>query len=76
LAPGHFGQHSKILSQKTKTAMEKNSGQELVAHVCNPSYSGGRDEEDCSSNSFQDPILKISNTKKCWQNGSSGGVPS
>jgi hypothetical protein len=21
----------------------------LVAHACNPSYSGGRDQEDCSS---------------------------
>jgi hypothetical protein len=35
----------------------------LVAHVYNPSYSGGRDQKDCFSkpakvNSFQDPILK------------------
>jgi hypothetical protein len=34
-----------------------------VAHVCNPSYSGGRDQEDClkptQANSFQDPISKI-----------------
>jgi hypothetical protein len=35
----------------------------LVAHACNPSYSGSRDQEDCSSkpaqeNSSQDPILK------------------
>jgi hypothetical protein len=34
-----------------------------VAHVCNPGYSGGRDQEDLSSkparaNSLQDPILK------------------
>jgi hypothetical protein len=34
-----------------------------MAHACNPSYSGGRDQEDCSSkpaqaNSSQDPILK------------------
>jgi hypothetical protein len=34
-----------------------------VAHTCNPSYSGGRDQEDHSSkptqaNSLQDPILK------------------
>jgi hypothetical protein len=34
-----------------------------VAHACNPSYSGGRDQEDHSSkpvqaNSLQDPILK------------------
>jgi hypothetical protein len=35
----------------------------LVAHACNPSYSGGRDQKDCVSkpawaNSSQDPILK------------------
>jgi hypothetical protein len=37
--------------------------------ACNPSYSGGRDQEDHSSkpaqaNSWQDPILKIPNTKR------------
>jgi hypothetical protein len=35
-----------------------------VAHACNPSFSGCRDQEDCSSkpawaNSSQDPISKI-----------------
>jgi hypothetical protein len=35
----------------------------LLAHTCNLSYSGGRDQEDCSwkpsqENSSQDPILK------------------
>jgi hypothetical protein len=39
-----------------------------VAHTCNPSYSGGRDQEDHSSkpaqaNSSQDPISKIPITK-------------
>jgi hypothetical protein len=39
-----------------------------VAHAYNPSYSGGRDQENHSSkpaqaNSSQDPILKIPNTK-------------
>jgi hypothetical protein len=34
-----------------------------VAHICNPSYSGSRDQVDCSSksaqaNSSQDPIRK------------------
>jgi hypothetical protein len=42
-----------------------------VAHACNPSYSGGRDQEDCSSklaqaNSLRVPILKIHNTTKGW----------
>jgi hypothetical protein len=40
-----------------------------VAHSYNPSYSGGRDQEDHSSkpaqaNSAQDPILKKLITKK------------
>jgi hypothetical protein len=38
-----------------------------VAHTCNPSYSGGRDQEDHSlkrgwANSLRDPISKIPNT--------------
>jgi hypothetical protein len=45
-----------------------------VAHTCNPSYSGGRDQGDHSSrpasaNSSGDPILKKNITKK-----SAGGV--
>jgi hypothetical protein len=37
--------------------------QALVAHACTPSYSGGRDQEDCGSkpalaNGSQDPISK------------------
>jgi hypothetical protein len=49
------------------------SCQVLVVHAYNPSYSGGRDQEDLGSkpaqaNSSRDPILKISITK------STGGV--
>jgi hypothetical protein len=49
-------------------------------HACNPSYLGGRDQEDCSSRpvkakNLQDPILKITNTKKGWQSGSNGKAP-
>jgi hypothetical protein len=41
----------------------------MVAHTCNPSYSGGRDQEDLSlkpaqENSLRDPILKIPNRRK------------
>jgi hypothetical protein len=41
----------------------------LVAHTCNPIYSGGRDEEDRGSkstwvNSSQDPILKNPSQKE------------
>jgi hypothetical protein len=48
----------------------------LVAHACNPSYSGGRDQEDCGlkpsqANSFQDPISRKPITKK---GGVAGGV--
>jgi hypothetical protein len=40
-----------------------------VAHACNPSYSGGRDQEEHSlkpawANSSQNPISKIPNTKR------------
>jgi hypothetical protein len=40
-----------------------------VAHICNPSYSGGRDPEDHSlkaagANSLQDPISEKLITKK------------
>jgi hypothetical protein len=44
-------------------------GQVPVAHSCNPSYSGGRDQEDCSlkpawTNSLQEPILKNPSQKR------------
>jgi hypothetical protein len=47
----------------------------LVAHTCNPSYSGGRDQEDhCAksvqANSSQDSYLKKPVTKKSWWSGS------
>jgi hypothetical protein len=46
-----------------------NYSQAPVTHACNPSYSGGRDQEDYGSksawaNSSQDPILKKPITKK------------
>jgi hypothetical protein len=49
----------------------------LVAVVCNPSYLGGRDQEDHDSksgqaNSSEDPILKIPTTKKGLQSDSNG----
>jgi hypothetical protein len=41
----------------------------LMAHTCNSSYSGGRDQEDrrskpAQANSFQDPISKNNATQK------------
>jgi hypothetical protein len=48
----------------------------LVAHACNPNYSGGRDQEDLGSkpaqaNSSRDPILKNPITNKGLVGGSS-----
>jgi hypothetical protein len=46
--------------------------------ACNPSYPGGRDQEDHSlkpANSSWDPISKIPNRKQGWQSGSSGTAP-
>jgi hypothetical protein len=45
------------------------SGWAPVAHTCNPSYSGGRDQEDCGlkptwANSSRDPISKKTLHKK------------
>jgi hypothetical protein len=45
-----------------------------VAHACNLSYSGGRDQEDrglkpAQANSSRDPISKKPITKKGWQSG-------
>jgi hypothetical protein len=56
-------------------AKSKCTSQVLVAHTCNPSYSGGRDQEDGSSkltqtNSLRDPIMKKPFTQKGWWTGS------
>jgi hypothetical protein len=53
-------------------------GQAAVVQACNPSYSGGRDQEDHSlkpagANSFREPFLKIAN-KLGWQSAFSGSV--
>jgi hypothetical protein len=50
------------------------------AHAYNHSYSRGRDQDvpglkPAGANSCLDSILKIHNTKKGWQNGSSGKAP-
>jgi hypothetical protein len=52
----------------------------LVAHTCNPSYSGGRDQEDqglrpTRANNSQDPICKITRAKMDWRCGSSSRLP-
>jgi hypothetical protein len=57
-----------------------NCGQVLVAHTCNPHYSEGRDQEDhclksVQTNSSQDPISKMHNTKMGWKSGANGTAP-
>jgi hypothetical protein len=47
----------------------------LLAHTCNPSYSGGRDQEDqglkpARANTSQDCMWKKPFTKKGWWSGS------
>jgi hypothetical protein len=46
-----------------KKKRKERTSRALIAHACNPSYSGGRDQEDCGSkpaqaNSFRNPISK------------------
>jgi hypothetical protein len=49
--------------------LEKKKNQAPVAHTCNPSYSGGRDQEDLGSKpapgkSFERPYLKKNPSQK------------
>jgi hypothetical protein len=49
------------LGYTARPYLKKINSQALVAHACNPNYSGGRDQEDHSS---QDPISKKKQHKK------------
>jgi hypothetical protein len=57
-------QNSKLETLRSfLTATKTMKSRVPVAHTCNPSHSGGRDQEDCGSkpahaNSLQDPTLK------------------
>jgi hypothetical protein len=48
--------------------------QVLVAHTCNPSYSGGRDQEDQGSKSTQQIVLKTLSQKKPSQKRAGGAA--
>jgi hypothetical protein len=66
--------HSISLIQKWNTLSKNRNYQALVTHACNPTYSGGRNQEDCSSkpaqaNSSHNPISKKPFTKKGWWSG-------
>jgi hypothetical protein len=39
-------------------SLKEPSSQALAAHACNPSYSGGRNQEDHGLGANRDPILK------------------
>jgi hypothetical protein len=61
----------KRTNAKNRVIKTTYSGWALVAHSCNPSYSGGRDREDHGSkpahvNSLRDLISKNSLQKKGW----------
>jgi hypothetical protein len=51
---------SKLIFKYTKHISKRKSSQALVAHTCNPSYSGGRDRglKPAQANSSQNPISK------------------
>jgi hypothetical protein len=68
LAKSVVGRKKKLLHIVTNKDIH--FSQVLVAHACNPSYSGGRDQEDCGSNRLQDPVSKEHITKKGWWSGS------
>jgi hypothetical protein len=59
LSADDFNLLSEVISQEQGLEC-----QAPVAHVYNPGYSGGRDQEDLCLKPAQ--ILKISNTKKGW----------
>jgi hypothetical protein len=51
-----------------------------MAHTYNPSYSGGKDQEDCSlkpaqANGSRNSILRNTPPNKGWHSGSSGRAP-
>jgi hypothetical protein len=54
---------------KTKCSALKKKKKRLVAHACNPSYTGGRNQEDGSLKAAlgkysRDPISEMPNTQK------------
>jgi hypothetical protein len=68
-----IGKYANIEDVNTPLPVQDNTSSQLenqeVAHVCNPSYSGGRDQEDHSLkpvwvNNSRDPISKKPKTKR------------
>jgi hypothetical protein len=75
---GGAGERGRQVEDIVAKRGRKSQARGLVTHSCNPSYSGGRDQEDCGSkpargNSFQDSISKIRKItiqKNGWGSGS------
>jgi hypothetical protein len=62
-------QRSRWSESEVRTCRKGGGSQTPVAHICNPSYLGGRDQKDRGSksawtNSLQHPISEIHNTKR------------
>jgi hypothetical protein len=73
--PSYAGSINRRIVVHTTSGINVSLSWALVAEACNPSYLGGRDQEDSGSkpaqaNSSQDHILKIPNPKKGWWSGS------
>jgi hypothetical protein len=73
LALPPYGLTNRLIPYPSEKSLFKNLiwGQTPVAHTCNPSYSGGKDQEDRGSkpawaNGLRDPISKKRITKKGW----------
>jgi hypothetical protein len=45
-----------------------------VVHACNPSYSGGRNQEDCSRSQPQQIVCETLSQKQLSQKGTGGGA--
>jgi hypothetical protein len=65
--------HQHFVRKQNFVKTQSLPGHWSVAHACNPSYSVGRDQKGCSSNSSRDSISKKFTTKK-WAGGVAQGV--
>jgi hypothetical protein len=64
------GGKDQVSASGSVNPQEDKTGQASVAHACNPSYSGSRDQEARGSKPVQtnclwDPVLKISQKRAC-----------
>jgi hypothetical protein len=69
LSQGNFRKHRMPAFSSVPLPSKAGNLLGAMAHTCNPSYSGGRDQEDHGSkpvqaNSLCDPILKKNHHKK------------